>query len=367
MKKILFRVTLFILIVVAVLFIGAYGYLHHPKFGKLPEGQSLEVIKKSPNYKNGEFTNLVPTPMLTEDRSRASIFWENLFIKDIRLIPTSDIPTVKTNLKELDKGIDQVIWLGHSSFFVQIAGKRILIDPVFSTYGSPVSFANKAFAGTNLYSPEDMPEIDYLLITHDHWDHLDYPTIIALEPKVKKVISGLGVGNYFTHWGYPKEKIYEGDWNTSFGSDLKIHILPARHYSGRWLTRNKTLWVSYALESKERKLYFSGDSGYSTHFAQIGKQFGRFDLVMLDSGQYDKRWANIHMNPKEAMQAASDLGAKALLPSHLGRFKLAKHEWDEPLKIMTSQKKDYRVLTPMIGEPIINNNQQFSRWWEKVQ
>jgi len=207
---------------------------------------------------------------------------------------------MKTDFKTLDKGKDVVVWLGHSSYFMQLGGKRILIDPVFSSSAAPVSFANKAFNGTNLYTAEDMPEIDYLLISHDHWDHLDYPTVIALKPKVKNVVCGLGVGSYFEDWGFEPILIHEADWFTvlEFEDGLIIHVLPSRHFSGRLFTRNKTLWTGFALVTPDRRVFYSGDGGYGPHFKQIGEMFNGFDLVIMENGQYDKNWPYIHMMPE---------------------------------------------------------------------
>lgn len=226
-------------------------------------------------------------------------------------------------------------------------------------------------AGTNIYTAEDMPQIDCRLISHDHWDHLDYPTIMALKSKVKQVICPLGVGAYFEYWGYPKEKIQEGDWHDriTLGKDVFVHVLPARHYSGRLLEENKTLWAGFALETPEHRIFFSGDSGYGPHFSKIGKAFNGFDLVMLDCGQYDPRWAYIHMTPEEALQAGRDLGAKAFIPVHVGRFTIANHSWDDPFKQLAKDRRSYsyQLLTPRIGEPVIldgKSSPKFSCWWE---
>jgi L-ascorbate metabolism protein UlaG (beta-lactamase superfamily) len=185
------------------------------------------------------------------------------------------------------------------------------------------------------------------------------------------VVTALGVGAYFQEWGYDSERITEGDWFDSFelGGGITLHLIPARHYSGRMLTRRQTLWVGFVLETPERRLLFSGDSGYGLHFAEIGKRFDGFDLVALDSGQYDARWAYIHMTPEEAAVAAEELGAELLLPAHVGRFALAKHAWDEPFQRISaaSKEKDYQLVTPMIGEPIRLSDstaQRFSAWWE---
>jgi L-ascorbate metabolism protein UlaG (beta-lactamase superfamily) len=270
---------------------GACAYIQHPKFGQPPEGERLRVIQNSPNQVDGKFRNQVPAPVRADDSIFFTILVENLFSKSERLKPGAPLPTVKTDMKALDPGRDTVIWLGHSSYFVQLGGKRILIDLVFCVSAEPVSFANNAFDGASIYTAEDMPAIDYLLITHDHWDHLDYSSVKVLEPNVRHVIGALGVGAYFEKWGYAKEKIHEADWFTvlKLEEGITIHVLPARHYSGRLLIRNRTLWAGYALETSTRRIFFSGGSGYGPHFREIGQRFKGFDLAVLDSGQYDRR------------------------------------------------------------------------------
>lgn len=359
----------FLLVLIGSLAIGACTYLHQPKFGTAPDGARLDAIKTSPHFVNGQFQNLTPTAVLTENSSSIAIMWSSLWNKKERLKPDHPVPIVKTDLKSLDQKTDAVVWLGHSSYFVQLGGKRILIDPVFSDDAAPIPYANRAFDGANAYTADDMPDIDYLLITHDHWDHLDYPSVTALEPRVKQVIGGLGVGAYFEQWGYAAGKIHEADWFSSLQltPEFTVNVLPARHYSGRMLDKNKTLWAGYAIESAGHRIFFSGDSGYGAHFAQIGQRFAGFDLAVLDMGQYDKRWANIHMIPEEAAQAAQDLGAKALLPAHIGKFSIANHPWDEPMEriVAASEGKNYRLLTPAIGQVAdLNVMQSFSAWWK---
>lgn len=368
MKPPLRSTVYFLLVLIGCLAIGACTYLHQPKFGAAPDGKRLEAIEKSPNFAHGQFQNLVPTPVLTDDSSSVSIILSSLWNKKDRLKPDHPVPVAKTDLKALDIKTDVVVWLGHSSYFVQLGGKRILIDPVFSADAAPVPYANEAFDGANAYTADDMPDIDYLLITHDHWDHLDYPSVIALESRVRQVVCGLGVGAYFEQWGYAARKIHEADWFSSLQltSDFAVHVLPARHYSGRMFDKNKTLWAGYAIESAGRRIFFSGDSGYGAHFAEIGQRFGGFDLAVLDMGQYDKRWANIHMVPEEAARAAEDLGAKALLPAHIGKFSIANHAWDEPMEriVAASEGKKYRLLTPAIGQAAnLNAVHSFSHWW----
>ena len=341
-----------------------------PKFGKYPEGERLERLQRSPNYGNGAFRNQVDTPPLAKGQGVLSALLTGAFSKNVRLVPVAPVPSVKTDLKSLDATKDTIVWLGHSSFFLLLGGKRILIDPVFNDHAAPLPLFNRAFAGTNVYTAEDMPDIDYLLITHDHWDHLDYPTVTALKPKVASAVCPLGVGAHLEYWGYGKETIHEGDWYDAFTpqGDFTVRLLPARHFSGRLLTRNKTLWTAFSLETPARRVFISGDSGYAPHFAEIGHKLGGFDLVILENGQYDTRWPYIHMVPEDTAQAALDLRAKTLIPAHSGRFAMARHPWDEPLKRLAaaSQGKPYRFLTPVIGEPVFldEEKQTFSPWWE---
>lgn len=367
MKKML----LALLIVSIVLVLSAVLYVKQPQFGSLPAGERLEKIKKSPNYSDEQFQNLVPTPVVIRENNSISSFVKFLFTKKEEQTPKDPIPGRKTNLMALDLKQDIVVWLGHSSYYLQLGGKRILIDPVFSSYASPVFFINKAFPGSNQYNAEDIPKIDYLLISHDHWDHLDYPTIMALKPKIKQIVSPLGVGTYFEQWGFEQGQVHEADWFTALEleTNLTIHVLPSRHFSGRLLTRNKTLWSGFALITPERRVFYSGDGGYGAHFKKIGEMFGGFDLAIMENGQYDQDWPYIHLMPEEAAQAAEELKAKALLPGHAGKFSIAKHAWDDPFKriAQASQTKRYRLLTPIIGEAVEleNQEQQFLPWWEK--
>jgi L-ascorbate metabolism protein UlaG (beta-lactamase superfamily) len=366
---------LMLLLIIVSLALAACAFLNGTKFGKSPENDRLQRILASAHYADGAFQNLTPTPTLVKGQSSLKIIVAGLFSHKERLRPSEPLPTQRIELTDpnaLDRTKDVVIWLGHSSYFIRLGGKTILVDPVLSDHGSPFSFFNKTFPGTDLYAPSDMPEIDYLLITHDHWDHLDYPTVTALREKVKTVICPLGVGEDFEYWGYPKEKIQEAGWDTAlrFEHGLSIHVVPARHYSGRGFARNKTLWAGFVLETQQHRLFLSGDTGYGPHFADIGRAFGSFDLVALDGGQYDPRWPLIHMTPEEAVQAAQDLGAASMMLGHVGRFCIAAHPWDEPFlrTVAASRDKSFRLLTPKIGEPVWldDRQQRFARWWEGV-
>ncbi len=360
-----------LLVLVVGCVVAACIVVNQPKFGDAPRGDRLAAIENSPHYADGAFKNLIDTPKFTQEVSTLSILWNDLRHPPLRRVPEQALPTVKTDLTALDPAQDQVIWLGHSSFFIQLGGKTLLLDPVFSTSAAPLSSFNKAFAGTSLYTAADMPPIDILLISHDHWDHLDYPTITALKNKVGQVVCPLGVGAYFEKWGYADNKIYEKDWNQQHAEDsLTIHIVPARHYSGRLLRQNQTLWAGFVLETATKRLFFSGDSGYGPHFAEIGQRFGGFDFAAVDCGQYDPRWANIHMTPEEAVKAVNDLKADTFLPCHIGRFSIARHAWDEPFfrVAAASAGQTFRLATPLIGEPLAlsDTTQHFSPRWDTL-
>lgn len=364
--------TLFFLILfLSSLLIVSFFYL--PKFGKHPSGEHLELIKKSPNFKNGSFANLNYTPALTEGASYYTVLKEFIYGNKQRVKPLKEIPAIKTNLHALDINQNLLVWFGHSSYYFQLDGKRFLVDPVLSGNASPVPGSIKAFKGANIYSADDIPEVDYLFITHDHWDHLDYKTIIKLKSKVKVIVCGLGTGSHLKHWGFKKEQIIENDWhsNINLESGFVVNTLPARHFSGRGLVRNKTLWASFLLQTPSMKIFIGGDSGYDTHFAEIGKRFGEIDLVILENGQYDKNWKYIHTHPHEFLNVAKELNAKHVFPVHSGKFALANHAWHEPLsKVYEYNKTEMlSLVTPLIGE-IVNLNalqQDYKQWWLSVE
>lgn len=349
---------------------AAYLYTRQPQFGQVPDEAEFRNRKLTSPFADGEFSNQVYTPTLTGEQNRFVALAQFLFGKDENAIPAIALPSKKTDLHALDKAQNVVVWMGHSSYFLQVNGKRFLVDPVFSDNASPVPATNRTFKGSNIYTTDDIPEIDYLLITHDHWDHLDYPTVTGLKSKIRQIITPLGVGNYFEQWGFNKAIIHEGDWNSVIQpeKDISIHILPTRHFSGRLLAKNKTLWGSFAIITPGHNIYVGGDSGYGPHFKAIGERFGHFDLAILECGQYNENWRFIHMMPEETAQAAEDLNARAMLPSHNSKFKLAHHPWNDPLNRVSkaSQGKSYRLLTPMIGELVEQDNpaQRFSQWWQ---
>lgn len=340
-------------------------------FGAEAKGERLQRMRQSKHFKNKQFQNLSYTPSLAEGYSMTRVMYDFFFKKKNSLLkPLKSIPSVHTDLKNLEKDQDVFVWLGHSSYYIQTGGVSFLIDPVLSLYGSPFKFFNKAFSGADIFKPEDIPNIDYLVITHDHYDHLDYPTVKAIKDRVGKVILPLGVGAHLERWGYKSEQLIEEEWGAEaiLKNNLKITFTPARHFSGRKVQRNVTLWTSYVLETTTKKLFLGGDSGYDTHFKMIGDKFGPFDYVFIENGQYNEAWKYIHGLPEDVIQACIDLKAKNIIPVHSSKFALALHAWNEPLKKITALGKDknLNILTPMIGEPLDLNksDNKFKKWWE---
>jgi L-ascorbate metabolism protein UlaG (beta-lactamase superfamily) len=361
-----------LIIVLGAHLVALLAFLRHPQFGKLPSGERLKRIKAADNYRNGAFQNLSVTPTFPEGVTMWRVMHKFLFgkVKDTR--PTKPIPTVKSDLRQLAATDNTLVWFGHSSYFLQLEGKTFLIDPVFSGSASPLSFGTRAFPGTDIYTSAELPDIDVLLLSHDHWDHLDYATVKALEPHVRQVICGLGVGAHLEHWGYAPDKIQEKNWyeQVRLPDNFTVHLRPARHFSGRSFFRNKSLWVSFVVESPKRRVFLGGDSGYDTHFARIGEELGPFDLAVLENGQYDAFWPYIHTMPGEILEIAQQLRAKKILPVHSAKFKLGNHPWYEPLELITRHNEEAQlpIITPMIGEQVDldRSDQVFQPWWRSM-
>lgn len=340
-----------------------------PKFGQLPKGERLRTIRKSKHFKNGAFRNLVEKPQFTADSGRLSVFTDLWFRKRKDIKPAEPIPSIKTDLPSLPENKNTLVWFGHSSYFMNLKGTTILVDPVLSGSAAPFSFMMKAYPGSDIYAPADLPEIDYLLITHDHWDHTDYETLMALKPKIGTVICGLGTGAHFEYWGFRKSGIIERDWGAEIrlNDNITIATAPAQHFSGRTFKRNASLWTSFVVQTPKLKLYLGGDSGYGPHFRQIGQEYGPFDLAILENGQYNTNWKHVHMHPEEVLKAADDLQAAGLFPVHSAKFTLSTHAWDEPLRKITALAAGHplRIITPLIGQPVFldNKTQKFDPWW----
>ncbi len=353
--------------IITTIILTAYMYLQQPIFGQLPSGSRLERVKKSPHFRDGKFNNEHFTPDLVEGVS----YWDILksYTKKVEnKEPSLPLPSVRTDLKNLNSDKPQLVWFGHSSYLLRINSKNILVDPVFSGNASPVSFFGKNYEGSNVYSVDDMPEIDVLIISHDHYDHLDYKTVKALKPKVKHIVTSLGTGAHLERWGYSPDIINELDWTESITIDsvLNFTSTPARHFSGRSLKRNQAFWSSFVLKTPTYNIYIGGDSGYDTHFKNIGEKYGPFDLAILECGQYNYYWKYIHMMPEEVALAATELKAKLLLPVHWAKFTLALHPWTDSIERVTKKAKELNqpITTPMIGEVLeVGGVVPKKDWW----
>jgi L-ascorbate metabolism protein UlaG (beta-lactamase superfamily) len=352
---------------ICLLIVGlAYYFLAvRVQLGRNPEGQRLSRISKSENYQNEQFQNRVATPM---DFPFGKVMKETMK-KGVDRTPNAPIETLPINLKAYAEDTTakvSITWLGHSTVLLRINNKTILIDPVFSKRASFSNyFGPKKFDYTYDYSLENLPEIDLVLLSHDHYDHLDYAVIKALKNKVSQFIMPLGVGSHLEFWGVNALKIKELDWWESINIDgLEFTATPTRHFTGRGLQRFKTFWCGWAIRSEQANIFYSGDSGYFDGFKEIGDKLGPFDLAFIECGQYSKYWSTIHLMPEESVQVALDVKSKVAIPIHWGKFKLSIHSWYEPPMRFLQRAKDLNqgVAIPQIGEtftidsiPVVNH------------
>ncbi|MDR6967180.1 L-ascorbate metabolism protein UlaG (beta-lactamase superfamily) [Flavobacterium arsenatis] len=361
---------IFLIILVALSLIF-YIFLHQKKFGRKPSANRTTRILNSPNFKEKQFQNLSHTPSLAEGVSMFSVLIEFIFKKKKRNKPSGILPSAKTDLLSLSANEDVIVWFGHSSYFLQIDGKKILVDPVFSGAASPIKATTRSFKGSDVYTTDDIPEIDYLFISHDHWDHLDYETVLKLKPKIKTIICGLGVAEHLELWGFNPSIIIEKDWyeTINLADGFVVSTTPARHFSGRGFKRNQSLWMSFVLKTPSKNIFLGGDSGYDFHFKEIGDKFGPFDLAVMECGQYDKNWKYIHLLPEHIIPAAKELQAKKVMPVHWGKFALANHDWDEPIIKISEYAalENVPLITPMIGEKVnLKEDYTVIEWWKNV-
>lgn len=324
------------------------------------------------NYstKTGTFFNLPSNQKSVPEigfMESLSLFKKVLLDKSSRS-PKSNLPEVKPDLTEFLKPAENMkfIWFGHSTLLLNIDGKIIMIDPVFF-HASPLEFMVKRFQPPVL-KLEQLPHIDIIVISHNHYDHLDKKTIKHFKNKSTGFIVPIGVGDNLREWEIPGQRIVELNWGETISHNgLSFTATPAQHFSGRgFFDRNETLWASWIIRGLNENLFYSGDSGYGDHFKEIGRRYGPFDVTFIENGQYNERWPDVHMQPEESLQAHLDLNGKIFVPVHWGMFSLALHHWNEPIersyKIATAW--DIPILTPQLGEitdigdPIVNRP-----WW----
>ncbi|WP_320009333.1 MBL fold metallo-hydrolase [Maridesulfovibrio sp.] len=323
------------------------------------------MYEKTANFQNGIFTNEHPVNMTAEGLT---------FIKTLNFFfDLSRKPKKKFPARQLSKDSFpatpaelQVVWLGHSSMVLDIDGVRLLIDPVFGN-ASPLPCTVNRFQASPI-KREELPELDAVIISHDHYDHLEMSTIGYLAPRVKLFVVPLGVGTYLRKWGCSPEQIVELNWEDSIIiQDVEIIAAPSQHFSGRGLgDRNKTLWASYIFIGERHRAYYTGDGGYTDRFKKIGQEYGPFDLTMIECGAYDKLWQHVHLLPGESIQAHLDLRGEYMLPVHWGTYDLAFHKWDDPIRGISAlaAEQGINLLTPQMGEVCIPGTSSHTTWWE---
>jgi L-ascorbate metabolism protein UlaG (beta-lactamase superfamily) len=325
----------------------------------------------SQNFRDGRYHNKKTVEMSMFSSDMWGAFKEQIFGKQVR-VPLEQIPTVPIDTKAIGQTDEtRITWLGHSTMLIEVGGQVILTDPVFSDRASPFSLAGpKRFKSALPITPDGFEHIDSVLISHDHYDHLDYQTILQLDKKVGRFYVPMGVGGHLKKWGVSSSKIIEMDWwQESEYNGLKFALTPARHFSGRGLRRNLTLWGSWVIMNGEERLFFSGDSGYFDGFKEIGEKYGPFDITMLESGAYNTAWADVHMMPEETVQAHIDLRGKTLLPIHWAKFNLSIHSWTEPIErlLAAAQKNNVQVVTPVQGDGFAISKAPKPNFWWKLQ
>lgn len=359
----------YLLILIVVVAAGIFLFVSFaPQFGAKSQGASLVRIESSPQYKDGSFVNALTTTLGMNRDSILSTLKEFINAKNTR--PDQPLPVDFSQEKTNPDSLVHVTWFGHSAVLLEIEGKRILLDPMLGPAASPVFFFGKRFDYQEPIDFAQFVNIDAVVISHDHYDHLDYGSIQKLNPNVKHFYVPLGVGGHLERWGVDSTKITELDWwESAEGGGLVFTATPQRHFSGRGLTdRNSTLWASWVVAGTNHKVYFSGDGGYGPHFKQIGQRFGPFDLAMIECGQYNVKWKDIHLMPEQTMQTFLDLRGAVLMPIHWGAFTLAVHPWTESVeRLNRANKTGVFIATPTIGSRYpVGTRQPTTNWWESV-
>ncbi len=358
--------AVFILIVVVVLGITIF-IKTAPQFGAKPSGDRLKEIELSKNYYDGQFQNLVGTKMDMDFGKILGVMREWMFNSRQRE-PQSDLPVRfgQGNSSNSDTSA-YITWFGHSAVLLEMEGKRILIDPMLGPASSPVRFMSKRFEYEKPIDLASIGNIDAVILSHDHYDHLDYYTIKRIRDEVGHFFTPLGVGGHLVRWGVDRERITELDWGEDASlANIRLIAAPARHFSGRGTSdRNKTLWASWIIQGRFNNIYFSGDGGYGDHFKTIGDQYGPFDFVMVECGQYNENWHQIHMMPEESVQAAIDVRGKVMMPIHWGAFNLSLHVWTDPI-VRSRKEADLRnvmIVSPFIGQRFEIRENAGEPWW----
>jgi len=350
--------------------------------GENPKDVHLKIVQSSPNYDMARKKFVNRRADIMENMGDDISFWDdpigrlrnNFFINSNETSPSQLIPEDRSGVPADfadSAGTVKFIWLGHSTFLLSINNKIVLVDPIFSAAASPVSFLVKRFQPP-VINIDELPELDYVLISHDHYDHLDMETIIKLKDDDVTFVAPLGVGSHMRKWGVDNDKLIELDWWDEIDfNGVTFICTPAQHFSGRMalFSTMQTLWASWIVKGGGKSVYYSGDSGYDVHYKDIGERYSAFDIVFMDSGQYNERWAAVHNMPDEVIQGFIDLEGRHLVPVHWGMFTLSLHNWYDPPSEITkrAEKQGISVMTPLMGQTVILDNPGvFERWWEAL-
>jgi L-ascorbate metabolism protein UlaG (beta-lactamase superfamily) len=326
-------------------------------------------MSRSPHFRDGIFHNTMPSSVMPPDSARKA-FQGMMFGKEKRK-PAGPVPIVRPDFGA-DGGPDglHVVWLGHASTLVEIEGRRVLIDPVWSLRCSPTQRVGPKRLHPMPLTLAQLPALDAVVISHDHYDHLDMATvqqIMRLQRKVPFLVP-LGVGTHLRRWGVPGDLIVELDWDEEHAvGGLRFVATEARHFSGRGFRRNETLWGSWVIAGRDKRVFYTGDTGYFPGFAELGRQHGPFDLTIIQAGMYSPYWPDIHMTPDEAIRTHLDLQGGLLLPVHWATFTLALHSWSEPVDWIwrRAKEEEIKLTVPRPGERVdVAEPQEADGWWQ---
>ena len=344
-----------------------------PQLGGTPTKTDQARFARSGHYQDGKFQNQLPTEVMTGG-STFGLLKHFLFDKPQDSEPPRPLPTHPLDSAAIGQkpasGL-RVTWFGHSASLVEIGGQNILFDPMLSVDMGPLSWVTpRRYNPLLAISPAQLPAITAVVISHDHYDHLDYQTIRQLKDKTQHFIVPLGVGAHLRAWHVAESKIHELDWHDSLRLPGAVTVIsqPARHFSGRGLRRGLTSWSSWVLRGPRQRVFYSGDGGYGPHFQQIGQQYGPFDLALMECGQYDPQWSQIHMTPEQSVQAGLDVRARLYQPVHWGAFTEALHPWNEPVRRAWAEatRRGLPITTPELGQPVLPgaSTPPRLRWWQ---
>ena len=356
---------------VLILIVGICLVMIGPRLGGSAKGERLQRMQRSAHYRDGKFQNPVPT----DNSWGPGKMWRTLkdYSKSQKKVPVGPLPVAALSRESFTakpaSGL-RITWLGHSSALIEIDGYVVLLDPVFSERASPLSFIGPKRFHPAPISVSDLPSIDAVVISHDHFDHLDYDSVVKLTPKTTTFYLPLGIGAHLEKWEVPPDKIVELDWweEKAVGNGLRLIACPARHFSGRKGFGDLTLWASWALVGPSHRVFFSGDTGIMPLFKEVGERFGPFDAALIKIGAYGNTWHDIHVDPEEGVAVHRMVKGQLMIPIHWGTFNLSYHSWTEPAErlIVAAEQDGTQIAIPRPGQSIDPMSpSEIERWWQE--